>query len=197
MWDTSFSMWYSQLTSRSSSCEAHEPSEDLPSHSYQIEHGTSPRCAAPCPLIAMRGCCLRGRIHACAWLLVFDCFMFVVVVRFVAALFIPGQIGMRLVINIICLWNLGRASKVTWQIVMCVVKLGWDFSLISFACGIWAAPPAKPEELWMFVVELGWDLSLISFACGIWAAPLAQPEELRMFMVKFGWDLSALPHGSG
>jgi hypothetical protein len=26
--------------------------------------------------------------------------------------------------------------------------LGQDLSLIGFDCGIWVAPPAKPEELW-------------------------------------------------
>ena len=38
------------------------------------------------------------------------------------------------------LWNLGSASGVTWRLWVFVVKLGWDLSLIAFACGIWAAP---------------------------------------------------------
>ena len=44
-------------------------------------------------------------------------------------------------------------------------------SLIAFACGIWAAPPALPEESWMLMVKLGQDLSLIAFTCGLWAKP--------------------------
>jgi len=51
-----------------------------------------------------------------------------------------------------------------------MVELGQDLSLISFVDGIWAAPPAYSDELWMFVVKLGQDLSLILFACGILAA---------------------------
>ncbi len=42
-----------------------------------------------------------------------------------------------------------------------MVELGQDLSFIAITCGIWAAPPAQPEELWMFVVDLGQDLSLL------------------------------------
>ncbi len=52
-------------------------------------------------------------------------------------------------------------------------ELGQDLSLFGFGCEIRAAPPAQPEELWMFVVKLEQDLSLIVFACEIRAAPPA------------------------
>ena len=83
-------------------------------------------------------------------------------------LIVRGWIGTRLVINWVCLWILGSASGITRRIVewdlsliasaswiwaapsawpdelswIFVVELGRDLSFISFAYGMWAAPPA-------------------------------------------------------
>ncbi len=89
MWDSSCSMWYSQLTLLSFSCKAHQPLTNLPSHSYQIEHGIVLLYAPVRPLRAMRGCCRLEVADPCLHItLIFACMVLVVVVRFICALLV-------------------------------------------------------------------------------------------------------------